>query len=136
MLLRDNVLYHDITENLSNSGLMDNFDGPSSRLQTATVRKKSEWTESSKLRWHDLRDPDRYEAASQVHAVIFAQLGTLAHTMIEFGCGLHRSCAFVRRMAVRNQLPISQRTMLLQHLMLTEKETAAKNNEANPPASN
>ena len=37
--------------------------------------------------------------------------------MIEFGCGLERSCAFVRRMAIRNQLPLSQRTILLQHLV-------------------
>ena len=37
--------------------------------------------------------------------------------MIEFGCGLERSCAFVRRMAIRNQLPLSQRTILLRHLV-------------------
>ena len=37
--------------------------------------------------------------------------------MIELGCGLERSCAFVRRMAIRNQLPSSQKTMLLKHLM-------------------
>ena len=60
---------------------------------------------------------ERHEAASQVHAVVFAQLGALAHSMIEFGCGLERSCAFVRRMAIRNQLPMSQRTILLQHLV-------------------
>ena len=60
---------------------------------------------------------ERSEAASQVHAVVFAQLGALAHSMIEFGCGLERSCAFVRRMSIRNQLPSSQRTMLLTHLM-------------------
>ncbi|CAJ1900590.1 unnamed protein product [Cylindrotheca closterium] len=123
--LWDNVLYQDVTENLSNSGLMENFDHHSERTKVRTYKKKGEWTENTKLKWHDLRDSDRYDAASQVHAIVFAQLGTLAHTMIEFGCGLHRSCAFVRRMAVRNQLPISQRTMLLQHLMGTEKEGAA-----------
>lgn len=112
---------------------MDNFDGPSSRLTTGTIKKKSEWTESNKLRWHDLRDPEKYEAASQVHAIVFARLGTLAHTMIEFGCGLHRSCAFVRRMAVRNQLPISQRTMLLQHLMGTASDNS-NSDEGKPPS--
>lgn len=126
------MLYHDITEKMSHNGLMDNFDEPSSRLQTGTIKKRSEWTESNTLRWHDLSDPDRCEAASQVHAVVFAQLGSLAHTMIEFGCGLHRSCAFVRRMAVRNQLPISQRTMLLQHLMGTQTENATNSDEVNP----
>ena len=69
------------------------------------------------MKWHDLTETERSEAASQVHAVVFAQLGALAHSMIEFGCGLERSCAFVRRMAIRNQLPISQRTMLLKHLL-------------------
>ena len=70
-----------------------------------------------KIQWYDLTPPERSEAASQVHAVVFAQLGALAHSMIEFGCGLERSCAFVRRMAIRNQLPLSQRTILLQHLV-------------------
>jgi hypothetical protein len=90
---------------------MANFD---SRCKTLSSR--SEWTEARKLRWHDLSQKERSEAASQVHAVVFAQLGALAHSMMEFGCGLERSCAFVRRMSIRNQLPISQRTMLLQHL--------------------
>jgi hypothetical protein len=79
--------------------------------------RKSEWTQMRKTKWFDLSYTERLEAASQVHAVVFAQLGALAHSMIEFGCGLERSCAFVRRMAIRNQLPSSQRTMLLQHLM-------------------
>lgn len=52
-----------------------------------------------------------------MHAVVCAQLGAISHSMIEFGCGFERSAAFVRRMAIRNQLPISQRTILLQHLV-------------------
>lgn len=79
--------------------------------------RRSEWTQSRKTKWHDLNYTERVEAASQVHAVVFAQLGALAHSMIELGCGLDRSCAFVRRMSIRNQLPSSQRTMLLMHLM-------------------
>jgi hypothetical protein len=110
-------LYQDIAENLTHSGLMDNFESREALIPTVTTRRKSEWTDSNTMKWHDLKESDRYDAATQVHAIILAQLGTLAHTMIEFGCGLHRSCAFVRRIAVRNQLPMSQRTLLLQHLM-------------------
>jgi hypothetical protein len=95
---------------------MDNFER-SGGIVSATAKKKSEWTEAYKMKWHDLKNTERYEAASQVHAVVFAQIGALAHSMVEFGCSLERSCAFVRRMAVRNQLPMSQRTMLLQHLI-------------------
>lgn len=58
----------------------------------------------------------RSEAASQLHAVIAAQLGALAHSMVEFGCGIEGACAFVRRMSIRHQLPISKRAILLQHL--------------------
>jgi 6-phosphofructokinase len=82
--------------------------------------ERSEWTQQRKTKWHDLNYTERGEAASQVHAVVFAQLGALAHSMIEFGCGLDRSCAFVRRMSIRNQLPSSQRTMLLMHLMVRD----------------
>lgn len=89
---------------------MSNFERQSSDGNT-------EWREGRKIQWYDLTSAERTEAASQVHAVVFAQLGALAHSMMEFGCGLERSCAFVRRMAIRNQLPLSQRTILLQHLV-------------------
>lgn len=107
----DQALHQCVTESLTHSGVMANFD----RASPART-KKSEWTEARKLQWHDLTHAERSEAASQVHAVVFAQLGALAHSMMEFGCGMERSFAFVRRMSVRNQLPIAQRTMLLQHL--------------------
>ena len=108
----DQALHQCVTESLTHSGVMANFD-----RGDRNVMKKSEWMEARKLQWHDLTHAERSEAASQVHAVVFAQLGALAHSMMEFGCGMERSCAFVRRMSVRNQLPISQRTMLLQHLV-------------------
>jgi len=92
---------------------MSNFD-------RNTKVQSTEWTQTRKPKWYDLTYIERSEAASQVHAVVFAQLGALAHSMIEFGCGLDRSCAFVRRMSIRNQLPSSQRTMLLTHLMARE----------------
>ena len=69
------------------------------------------------LEWHDLNHDQRLEAAAQLHAVIAAQLGALAHSMVEFGCGTERACAFVRRMSIRHQLPISTRSLLLQHLV-------------------
>jgi len=111
----DQALFQCVSESLTNSGVMANFD-----TRRRMTHPQSEWTETRKLKWHDLTQKDRSEAAAQVHAVVFAQLGALAHSMCEFGCGLERSCAFVRRMSIRNQLPISQRTMLLQHLMRGE----------------
>ena len=96
------------------------------------IRQNSEWAQTRKTKWHDLNSTERVEAASQVHAVVFAQLGALAHSMIEFGCGLERSCAFVRRMCIRHQLPSSHRSMLLKHLMargdLDRSESSQKSN--------
>ena len=112
----DQALYQCVTESLTHSGVMANFDRATSD-RNDTMMRSSEWAEARTLQWHDLTHAERSEAASQVHAVVFAQLGALAHSMMEFGCGMERSCAFVRRMSVRNQLPISQRTMLLQHLV-------------------
>jgi len=108
----DQALNQCVTESLTHSGVMQNFDRADRRNSN-----RSEWAQTRKLRWFDLTHAERSEAASQVHAVVFAQLGALAHSMMEFGCGIKRSCSFVRRMSVRNQLPISQRTMLLQHLI-------------------
>jgi hypothetical protein len=117
---RDQALYQIVAESLTHSGVMSNFERTSAR--TTSEKKKSEWTEAYKMKWHDLKEEERYQAASQVHAIVFAQLGALSHSMIEFGCGLERSCAFVRRMAVRNQLPVSQRAMLLEHLVEREND--------------
>ena len=107
----DQALYQCVSESLTHSGVMGTFDRALGPI------RKSEWTESQKIKWYDLSAAERAEASSQVHAVVFAQLGALAHSMMEFGCGLERAVAFVRRMSVRNQLPLSQRTMLLQHLI-------------------
>mmetsp|Transcript_9336 Transcript_9336/g.12147 ORF Transcript_9336/g.12147 Transcript_9336/m.12147 type:complete len:207 (-) Transcript_9336:80-700(-) len=107
----DQALYQCVTESLTHSGVMANFE------RSVGASHNSEWTRHRKLMWHDLKLKERTQAAAQVHAVVFAQLGALAHSMIEFGCGIDRSSAFVRRMAIRNQLPISQRRILLQHLL-------------------
>lgn len=114
----DQALFQCVSESLTHSGVMANFD-----TKKRMAHAQSEWMDTRKLKWHDLTQKDRSEAAAQVHAVVFAQLGALAHSMMEFGCGLERSCAFVRRMSIRNQLPISQRTMLLQHLTRGENKT-------------
>jgi len=71
----------------------------------------------NKVKWHDFLPEQRLEAASQLHSVVFAQLGALSHSMLEFGCSFNRAVNFVRRLAVRHQLPIRQRAMLLQHLL-------------------
>ena len=110
----DVALKQQISESLTQSGvIMSNFE----RSARAQRGGDGAYRKSRKIKWHDLSLEERVGAASQVHAVVFAQLGALAHSMIEFGCGLQRSCAFVRRMAIRHQLPTAQRTMLLQHLM-------------------
>jgi hypothetical protein len=99
------ALFQCVTDSLSNSGVM----------VRVRVRKNAA-NKGSKMRWHDLRPSDRENAASQVHAVIFAQLGALAHSMVEFGCSVEKACHFVRRLSVRHQLPLNQRALLLQHL--------------------
>jgi hypothetical protein len=111
----DTALSQQISESLTHSGVMSNFEARRSIKSRASRIKSHE--KSHVTQWYDLNYTERVEAASQVHAVVFAQLGALAHSMIEFDCGLERSCAFVRRMSIRNQLPSSQRTMLLLHLM-------------------
>jgi hypothetical protein len=101
------ALFQCVTDSLSNSGVMVRVKVKKSDLNRA----------KTKMKWHDLRPVDRMDAASQVHAVIFAQLGALAHSMIEFGCSKEKACSFVRRLSVRHQLPLVQRTMLLTHLL-------------------
>jgi len=103
------ALFQCITDSLSNSGVM----------VRVRVRKSAA---NNKMKWHDLIPGDREDAASQVHAVIFAQLGALAHSMVEFGCSVEKACHFVRRLSVRHQLPLSQRAMLLAHLLKTDSE--------------
>jgi hypothetical protein len=108
------ALFQCVTDSLANSGVM------------IRVRvKKSE--RNRKMKWHDLNHSDRADAASQIHAVIFSQLGALAHSMVEFGCSVEQACAFVRRLSVRHQLPLSQRSMLLSHLMNGNQESAPTN---------
>jgi hypothetical protein len=110
--IRDQALFQCVSESLTHTGVLEAFERP-----TKATNLKSEWADLMKFKWHDLRPDERLMASSQVHAVIFSQLGALAHSMKEFGCGVDRACAFVRRLCIRNQLPISQRSILLQHLL-------------------
>uniref|UniRef100_A0A7S4SG28 SBF1/SBF2 domain-containing protein n=3 Tax=Ditylum brightwellii TaxID=49249 RepID=A0A7S4SG28_9STRA len=130
----DQALFQCVSESLTKSGVMMNFEKPDNRNDSnngRTVTKR-------KIRWYDLGADERSLAASQVHAVVFAQLGALAHSMVEFGCGIERACAFVRRLSIRHQLPLSQRTMLLQHLLrgktkVSPPGTAAINEDESSP---
>jgi hypothetical protein len=126
----DQALAQDIGELMTHSGVMANFERASSKIVTTNNKKRSEWTQTHKTRWHDLTEEERYEAASQVHAVVFAQLGAMSHSMMDFGCSLERTSAFVRRMSIRNRLPMSQRISLIRHLIERRKDegsSAAKN---------
>jgi hypothetical protein len=111
---RDEALSQQIAESLTHSGVLSNFERQKRAQRNGPSGREMQ---IQKTQWHDLNYTERIEAASQVHAVVFAQLSALAHSMLELKCGLERSCAFVRRMSIRNQLPSSQRTILLKHLV-------------------
>jgi hypothetical protein len=132
----DQALTLAVGESLTHSGVMSNFERASNRIVTATTKKRSEWTQTHKTRWHDLTVEERYEAASQVHAVVFAQLGTMSQTMMEFGCSVEHTSAFVRRMSIRNQLPMSQRSTLLKHLKKNKSSSSASSPESSSSSSN
>jgi len=111
----DHALYQCISEALTQSEVMHNLQRAAIAFRTGSLEDVNDET-LRKVKWHDFAPEQRLEAAAQLHSVVFAQLGALSHSMIEFGCGFSRAVAFVRRSAVRHQLPISQRTALLQHI--------------------
>eukprot|EP00957_Ditylum_brightwellii_P210226 15364694-Ditylum_brightwellii.AAC.1 len=76
---------------------MMNFKKPDNRNDSNNRRTVTK----HKIRWYDLGVDERSLAASQVYAVVFAQLGALAHSMVEFGCDIKQACAFVRPLIVR-----------------------------------
>jgi len=113
----DRALHSTILEKLNYSGIMSNFERDSDRVMTTENKERSEWTEATKTRWHDLTRAERCQAASQVNAIVFAQVSTMSQSMMELCTSLVKTSAFVRRACVRNQLPVSQRTALLRHLV-------------------
>merc|ERR1712151_1285478 len=109
----DQALFQLVSESLIQSGVMESFSTTSNGSNTNT----SSSSKKKILKWHDLTSKQRMEAASQLHALVFSQLGALAHSMMEFGCSVDMTCVFVRQMSIRHQLPISQRMVLLQHIL-------------------
>lgn len=111
----DQALYQCVTEALSRCRILRNISD-ASRDKQGQNKEDGLLAEKKSTRWHDLKPEQRVEAASQLHSVIFSQLAALAHSMTEFGCGKDRAAAFVRRLSVRSQLPISMRALLLEHI--------------------
>ena len=107
----DHALEQCVSESLQKSGVLMNY-------VKSSVDVKA--TPSKSIKWHDLAPSEYADAAAQVHSVVFAQLGTLAHSMLEMddgsGKGLLRACDFVRRLSIRYQLPLNLRITLLNHL--------------------
>lgn len=115
----DKALQQNITDTLNHSSVLSNFETTSERAASVSSehKKRSEWTQTHKTRWHDLSETERYEAASQVNSVVFARVIEMSDSMLEFCGSLEKTSAFVRRVCVKNQLPVTQRTALLRHLI-------------------
>ena len=78
--------------------------------------EQSPFQREQDLKWYDLSHEERVEAASQLHSVVFSQIAALSHSMSEFGCDYEVTTSFIRRLSIRHQLPVSQRTMLIDHI--------------------
>lgn len=105
----DQCLYQCVSESLLKSGVLMNY-------VISSMDNENKRVDTKDIKWHDLSPSEYAGAASQVHSVVFAQLGTLSHSMLELGCGVPRACNFVRRLSIRYQLPLSLRITLIQHL--------------------
>ena len=112
----DRALHQTITEKLNYNCVLSNFERDSRQTMMTENKERSEWTETPKTRWHDLTEAERYQAASQVNAVVFAQVSAMTDSMLGLCGKQEKTSAFVRRVCVNNQLPMSQRTALLRHL--------------------
>ena len=112
----ERALHQTITEKLNYSCVLSNFERNSQEPMTTENKERSEWTEAQKTRWHDLTEVERYQAASQVNSVVFAEVSTMTDSMLELCANKEKTSAFVRRVCVKNQLPMSQRIALLGHL--------------------
>ncbi|VEU43393.1 unnamed protein product [Pseudo-nitzschia multistriata] len=113
----DRAFHHTIMEKLNYIGVMSNFERESEKIVTLENKERSQWTENKKTKWYDLTEVERLEAASQVNAAVFAEVSTMSDSMFEFCGDLEKTSSFVRRACVKNQLPISQRSTLLRHLI-------------------
>jgi hypothetical protein len=50
----DQALDQAVGESLAHRGVMANFERASNKILTSTNKKRSEWTQTHKTRWHDL----------------------------------------------------------------------------------
>ncbi|KAL9185930.1 hypothetical protein ACHAXT_003707, partial [Thalassiosira profunda] len=107
----DQAVYQCVSESLAKSGVLLNYVGATEADGPGGAAR-----DLRDVRWHDLPPAEYAGAAAQVHSVVFAQLGTLSHSMIELGCGIPMAVGFVRRLSIRYQLPLSLRITLIQHL--------------------
>merc|ERR1711935_796766 len=82
----DRALHQTITEKLNYNCVLSNFERDSQQTMMTENKERSEWTETPKTRWHDLTEAERYQAASQVNAVVFAQVSAMTDSMLEL-CG-------------------------------------------------
>ena len=64
------------------------------------------------LSWHNIKPENRDEAASQVHAIVFAQVSALVHSMMEFGVAKATCEAFIHKHSTRNGLSREMQKML------------------------
>jgi hypothetical protein len=110
----DQALYQCVSESLKKSGVLLNYVKP---------KDDDSLSGQKNVKWHDLSPKEYSDAAAQVHSVVFAQLGTLSHSMLELGCGISRACNFVRRLSIRYQMPLSLRITLIQHLTKSEAKS-------------
>lgn len=115
----DQAVYQCVSESLSKSDVLSNYTPAAPRTEGGGQRAAG----ARDPRWHDLTPEEYSGAAAQVHSVVFAQLGTLSHSMLELGCGVPRACRFVRRLSIRYQLPLSLRMTLIQHLTKERNST-------------
>ena len=112
----DRALQQMIADKLNHTCVLSNFERVSHKTMTAEGKEKSEWTQTHKTRWHDLTELERYQAASQVNAIVFAEVSAMVGSMLEL-CGRQdKTGAFVRRVCVKNQLPMYQRISLLRNI--------------------
>ena len=86
----DTCLYQCVSESLLKSGVLMNYVNASVEDKNRTTTRK---IDTKEIKWHDLSPNEYAGAASQVHSVVFAQLGTLSRECVEFVSGNTYRCS-------------------------------------------
>ncbi|KAK1736357.1 hypothetical protein QTG54_012957 [Skeletonema marinoi] len=94
----DHALEQCVAESLQKSGVLLNY--VKSSVDVRAVPNKC-------IKWHDLAPSEYADAAAQVHSVVFAQLGTLAHSMLEMDVSGSGSTARASTPQLANYAPQS-----------------------------